>query len=273
MPETHDPNHSISPSGLAVNTGPAFGPQVVDVRRRPAFEKSETIIAGAIWRDPEVLENWAGDLDLARPIAVYCVHGHEVSQNAAAALRALGYPARFIEGGFEGLKAASWKLAKKPETPSLWVTRERPKIDRIACPWLIRRFIDPDARFLYVPSAKVMATAGETGATPFDIPGVEYSHDGELCSFDAFIQKHDLRDPALLALAKCVRGADTDKLGLDERAAGLYAISLGLSANITDDQVMLRHGLVIYDALYRWYAELTGEAHNWPPAMGQESAS
>jgi hypothetical protein len=133
-----------------------------------------------------------------------------------------------------------------------WVTRERPKIDRIACPWLIRRFIDPEAEFLYVPKNLVLETAAATGATPYDIPGVEYGHHGEKCSFDAFIGRHGLTDPALLKLADIVRGADTDRLDLAPECAGLYAISLGLSRNIADDHEMLRHGMVLYDALYAW---------------------
>ncbi|MDB5780059.1 MAG: Chromate resistance exported protein [Polaromonas sp.] len=148
-----------------------------------------------------------------------------------------------------------------------WITRERPKIDRIACPWLIARFIDPAPEFLYVPAHEVLAVARETGATPYDIPGVEMSHVGELCSFDAFITKHQLSDPALLQLAVIVRGADTSRLDLSPQSAGLYAISLGLSRCFDDDHEMLRHGMVLYDALYAWCRECQGEAHNWPPKM------
>lgn len=147
-----------------------------------------------------------------------------------------------------------------------WVTRERPKIDRIACPWLIARFIDSAPEFLYVPSNKVLDTARETGATPYDIPGVEMTHDGELCSFDTFLRKYRLTDPALQQLATIVRGADTDRLDLAPQAAGLLAISLGLSRNFSDDHEMLAQGLVIYDALYAWCRELQEEKHNWHPA-------
>lgn len=146
-----------------------------------------------------------------------------------------------------------------------WVTRERPKIDRIACPWLIARFIDKEAEFLYVATNKVLSTANETGATPYDIPGVEMGHDGELCSFDAFIKKHQLTDPALQQLATIVRGADTDRLDLAPQAAGLLAISLGLSHNYADDHEMLKQGMIIYDALYSWCKTLQGETHNWNP--------
>jgi hypothetical protein len=148
-----------------------------------------------------------------------------------------------------------------------WVTRERPKIDRIACPWLIRRFIDPEAEFLYVAAAQVLAVAQSTGATPYDIPGVEMSHVGERCSFDAFLAKYRLDDPALQQLATIVRGADTSRLDLAPQSAGLYAISLGLSQVFSDDQQMLRHGMVIYDALYAWCRACQDETHAWPPKM------
>ncbi|HJV71900.1 chromate resistance protein ChrB domain-containing protein [Ideonella sp.] len=148
-----------------------------------------------------------------------------------------------------------------------WVTRERPKIDRIACPWLIARFIDREPEFLYVPANQVLATAEATGAVPYDIPGVEMSHVGERCSFDAFLSKYRLDDPALLQLAEIVRGADTSRLDLTPQSAGLYALSLGLSHNFLDDHEMLRHGLVMYDALYAWCRSCRRETHNWPPVM------
>ena len=148
-----------------------------------------------------------------------------------------------------------------------WVTRERPKIDRIACPWLIARFIDKQPEFLYVPAPAVLATAERTGAIPYDIPGVELSHVGELCSFDAFLAKYRLDDPALQQLATIVRGADTSRLDLTPQSAGLYAISLGLSKTFADDHEMLRHGMVIYDALYAWCESCQDETHNWPPGM------
>lgn len=147
-----------------------------------------------------------------------------------------------------------------------WITRARPKIDRIACPWAIARFIDPGAEFLYVPAADVLPVAAQTGAIPYDVPGVELSHVGELCSFDALLSKYHLRDPALHRLAIIVRGADTARLDLAPQAAGLLAISLGLSQNFTDDHEMLRQGCILYDALYTWCASLTAETHHWPPA-------
>jgi len=146
-----------------------------------------------------------------------------------------------------------------------WITRERPKIDRIACPWLVARFIDSEAEFLYVPSADVLRIAGEVGAIPYDIPDVELSHVGGSCSFDAFLQKYRLDDPALQLLAVIVRGADTSRLELAPQSAGLYAISLGLSQTFADDHALLGHGMVMYDALYAWCRHCQTEAHNWPP--------
>ena len=148
-----------------------------------------------------------------------------------------------------------------------WVTRERPKIDRIACPWLIARFIDEMPEFLYVPAGEVLRVAEETGAIPYDIPNVELSHVGELCSFDAFLVKYALNEPALLQLAEIVRGADTSRLDLTPQSAGLYALSLGLSKTFDDDHEMLRHGMVMYDALYAWCKDCQAESHNWPPQM------
>jgi hypothetical protein len=147
-----------------------------------------------------------------------------------------------------------------------WVTRQRPKIDRIACPWLIARFIDSSAEFLFVPPGDVLNVAAESRAIPYDIPGVELSHVGELCSFDAFLRKYGLQDPALDQLATIVRGADTSRLDLAPEAAGLFAIALGLSRKFSDDHEMLRHGLVVYDALYAGCVHCQGEPHGWPPA-------
>ena len=146
-----------------------------------------------------------------------------------------------------------------------WITRQRPKIDRIACPWLITRFIDKYAEFVFAPPAEVKRLAAELGATPFDVEGVELSHDGPLCSFDALLAKYHLEDPALQELAVIVRGADTAHLDLAPQAAGLLAISLGLSHNFQDDHEQLRHGMVIYDALYAWSRHVRGETHTWNP--------
>jgi hypothetical protein len=147
-----------------------------------------------------------------------------------------------------------------------WITREHPKIDRIACPWLLLRFIDAQSEFHYVPADRVVTMAQEIGAIPYDIPGVELTHVGELCSFDAFIKKYQIDDLGVSRLAVIVRGADTSRLELAPQSAGLYAISLGLSATFPDDHEMLRHGLVMYDALYAWCKSLQHETHRWPPA-------
>lgn len=175
---------------------------------------------------------------------------------------------RVLEGGIdEGWKAGGGELAGKPrEASTRWVTRERPKIDRIACPWLISRFIDRDAEFLYVPATEVKTVAAARQAVPYDVPDVTYSHDGDLCSFDAFMQRHHLHDSALDRLALIVRGADTAKLDLAPQSPGLVALSLGLSRLFSDDHEMLRHGMVMYDALYLWCKQGQDELHTWNPA-------
>ena len=150
-----------------------------------------------------------------------------------------------------------------------WVTRERPKIDRIACPWLIARFIDAKPEFLFVPPAEVLAVAARDDAIPYDVPDVELSHVGERCSFDAFLARYRLDDPALARLALIVRGADTGRPDLTPQSAGLLAVSLGLSHCFTDDHEMLRHGMVLYDALYAWARHRQGETHGWPPALNR----
>ena len=148
-----------------------------------------------------------------------------------------------------------------------WVTRERPKIDRIACPWLIKRFIEKEPEFLYVAPSEVLKTAEKTGAIPYDIPGVKFSHVGEKCSFDAFVSEYKLKEPGLDRLADIVRGADTSRLDLTPQSSGLFAISLGLSQCFQNDHEMLKHGMVMYDALFAWCRHLVGETHAGPPKM------
>ena len=148
-----------------------------------------------------------------------------------------------------------------------WVTRERPKIDRIACPWLIRRFVDPQAVFLFVVPSEVLATAERFGASPFDIENVFWSHRGEKCTFDTMVEEFGLSSPPMDRLALIVRGADTSRLDLTPQSPGLFAISLGLSHVYADDHEMLKHGMVMYDALYAWCRHLVGETHAWPPKM------
>ena len=154
-----------------------------------------------------------------------------------------------------------------------WITRERPKIDRVACPWLVSRFIDREAEFLFVPADRVLAEAARQNAIPYDVPDVELSHVGPLCSFDAFLAKYELDDPALTALAPIVRGADTGHPELAPEAPGLLALSLGLSRRFDDDHEMLRHGMVMYDALYAWAAEARDETHGWPPQAGSSASA
>lgn len=244
---------SISPAGLYRRLGTATAPLVLDVRRLPAFAQSDRMIVSAVHRDPAALDAWKTALPRGRAIALYCVHGHEVSQNAAAELRALGLDAFYLEGGIEGWQQAGLPTRRKSTPASAtWVTRERPKIDRIACPWLIGRFIDPEATFVYVPSAQVMDYAKAHDATPYDVDGVAFGHEDERCTFDTILRRFDIHDAALGRLAAIVRGADTARLDLAPQAAGLLAVSLGLSANFADDHAMLAQGLVVYDALYAW---------------------
>ena len=241
-------------------------PIIVDVRKPAAYLESTQMIGGALRRDPARVDAWARSLPAASSVVVYCVHGREVSQNAAKALAAHGLAARYLEGGLEGWKEAGGAIDEKPRGASTrWVTRERPKIDRIACPWLIARFIDPDAEFVYVPAKTVLAAAKERDAIPYDIPDVHFSHAGDHCSFDAFLKHYRLHDPALAELALIVRGADTAHLELAAQAPGLAAISLGLSRNFADDHEMLKHGMVMYDALYTWCKQGKDEVHTWNP--------
>jgi rhodanese-related sulfurtransferase len=242
-------------------------PLIVDVRRKPAFRAASDMIEGALWRDPERVTEWAGELPRASRVVAYCVHGKEISQGVAKALAGRGLSAQYLQGGIEeGWKAAGGALDAKPAGANTrWVTRERPKIDRIACPWLIARFVDPGAEFLYVPTKDVLAAAKERDATPYDIPDVHFSHEGERCSFDAFLKHYRLTDPALEQLAVIVRGADTARLDLAPQAPGLAALSLGLSRNFADDHEMLKHGMVMYEALYAWCKSGQEELHSWNP--------
>lgn len=249
----------LSPRRLLESLGTARAPLVLDVRRRPAFDADPAYAAGATWRDPFALADWMKYLPRHRPVVAYCVHGHEISRNVCAALRAAGLDARYLEGGLEGWRAAAGPVVKAPGTvsipsapgsPSRWVTRERPKVDRIACPWLVRRFVDPLAVFEFVPAAEVAAHASATGAIAYDIPGAAFTHRGDRCSFDAIVEGFAIRDAALERLSTIVRGADTGRPDLAPESAGLLAISLGLGRNFADDHELLERGFVIYDALY-----------------------
>ncbi len=245
------------------------GPQILDVRKDPAFDAAATSLPGALRRDFDAVGAWAEGLEPHRAVIVACVHGHEISQSVAAALAARGFTARYLEGGIAGWAALGLPTAPKPGKPSVWVTRERPKVDRVACPWLLRRFVDPDARILYVAPGDVARVAAEAGGTAFDIPGAPYTHDGDNCSFDAFVARHRPNDPALARLATIVRGADTERPDLHLASGGLFASALGMSVLFgADDRATLRHALVLYDALYLWCRDAQDEVHRWPPAMG-----
>ena len=252
---------SISTAELQQSLRSSTPPLVIDVRRNARFLESPYFLKGALRRDPDRLDDWRQALPEG-PKVVYCVHGHEVSQHAA---RALG--ARFLEGGIEAWRESGADLARKPQNSATrWVTRERPKIDRIACPWLISRLVDRDAEFLYVPQKAVRDVAQEKEAVPYDVPDVHFTHEGELCSLDAFIKHYGLGgDPALQKLAVIVRGADTGRHELSRQAAGLMAMSLGLSRIFPDDHEMLTHGMVLYDALYSWSKDGQDEVHTWNP--------
>lgn len=198
---------------------------------------------------------------------VVCTKGRKLSEGAAAWLRSAGWDAEVLEGGTLGWEAAGLPmtpLAALPDRATLWVTRHRPKIDRIACPWLIRRFIDPTARFLFVAPAEVLAVADRFDAIPFDIEGVTYSHRGERCTFDALLDDFALHTPALDRMASVIRGADTDRHDLAPQAAGLLALSVGLSRMFRDDLQQLAAGITLYDALYRWARDGHEEGHDWP---------
>jgi rhodanese-related sulfurtransferase len=256
----------ILPKQLQDERKSAQPPIVIDVRREQAFLAAPDMLSGALRRDPATVETWANELPSAASVVVYCVHGHEVSQKASQALNKHGIQARFVEGGLEDWRSEGGEIMQKPAgAATRWVTRERPKVDRIACPWLIQRFVDRNAEFLYVPTAAVKSTAAERQAIPYDIPDVAFTHDGNLCSFDSFIKTYRLTDPALKQLADIVRGADTGRPELAPQAAGLVAFSLGLSRLFTDDHEMLSHGMVMYDALYLWCKEGQDEIHTWNP--------
>jgi len=262
--------NSISTEKLSRLIGTASAPILIDVRIDEDFAADPHLIPGARRYSHLDVQDWAGGF-AGQSVVVICHKGQKLSEGTAAWLRHGNIAAEILEGGH-----VAWKEAELPTVPAnkipkrdgrgrtVWVTRERPKIDRIACPWLIRRFIDPNAEFIYVPKDQVLAVAKKTGAVPYDIDGVEFTHEGERCSFDTILRIYEIRDRPLDHLATIVRGADTSRHGLSPQCGGLFAISLGLSANFADDHEMLRHGMVMYDALYTWCRSLQGETHNWP---------
>jgi rhodanese-related sulfurtransferase len=268
-----DASFFISPQDLWASIGTGKAPQIVDVCRKDFYDSAAGVVPASVWYGPGPVDDWAAKIICSRPVVTVCKAGHDLSQAAAAQLRADGYDAHVLEGGRAGWEAAGLPLVDRatverfaPSRPSLWVTRRRPKIDRIACPWLIRRFIDAEARILFVDPPEVANVARETGAVPFDIEGVELSHEGGRCSFDTMLKLFGLEgEPSLAHLALIVRGADTARHDIAPEAAGLHAISLGLSALAgDDDHGLLRKGFTVYDGLFAWLRFAAQERHNWP---------
>jgi len=248
--------------------GTPDAPVLIDVRTDEDFARDPRLLPGARRVPHLAVTDLASNIG-TRSAVVICQRGRKLSEGAAALLRASGIRAEVLEGGWEAACAAALPAIPAELLPgggagSLWVTRHRPKIDRIACPWLIRRFIDPGARFLFVAPSEVPAVAEYFGATPFDIEGVTLTHRGDLCSFDAFLDDFALHSPALDRLALVVRGADTDRHDLAPQAAGLLALSVGLSRLYRDDLAQLEAALPLYDALYRWARDGSDEGHDWP---------
>jgi rhodanese-related sulfurtransferase len=242
---------------------------LLDVRDDAELGKQPRLIPGALRAHIDDSGQWSRTLPRTRPFVTYCVAGGKASASVADTLASMGYSASALEGGL-----ATWIRGGHPTTKarpelnvpggSRWVTRERPKIDRLACPWLVRRFIDPRAAFFYTPAHQVRSEAQALRAEPYDIADVTFSHRGPRCSFDAFLDEFDLRDAVLDRLADIVRAADTGELARSREAPGLLAISLGLSANIADDVVLLEQAMPLYDALYAWCKKAHTESHSWP---------
>lgn len=270
---------AISCDQLARLLGTPKAPTLLDVRRDAIRATDPRLLPGAralaeTDLTPERLAAIAADL--SGPVVVVCAEGHRLSQGTAAWLRHEGVQAEHMLGGQAAWLAAGLPLidpakisARDGQGRSLWVTRSRPKVDRIACPWLIRRFVDPRAVFLFVAPAEVEGVAERFGAMPYDIEGVFWSHRGDLCTFDVLLSEFGLSTPALERLALIVRGADTARLDLAPESAGLLAASLGLSRMYSDDLAQLEAGIALYDAFYRWARDATDEQHNWPTNSGK----
>jgi rhodanese-related sulfurtransferase len=261
---------SISSDKLSRLIGTANVPALVDVRIDEDFAADPRLIPGATRRSHRDVHDWAADFT-GQSVVVICHKGEKLSEGVAAWLRHNRIAAETLDGGQVGWKKAELPTVAADKMPkrdargrTVWVTRSRPKIDRIACPWLIRRFIDPSAVFLFVAPAEVGAVAERFAATPFDVENVFWSHRGELCTFDVMVQEFGLSTPALERLAVMVRAADTARLDLSSEAAGLLAASLGLSRMYDDDLEQLSAGMLLYDAFYRWCRDATTEPHNWP---------
>lgn len=262
--------NTISSSQLSRLVGQPDTPILIDVRTDDDQALDPRMLPGSIRRDFRQVSSWARDLP-GHKVIVVCQRGLKLSEGTAAWLRHKGIEAEVLDGGFEGWVAHGGLLVRQDVLPprdaqgrTVWVTRARPKVDRIACPWLLRRFVDPSAVFLFVAATEVEGVAERFGATPFDIDGVFWSHRGELCTFDIMLDEFGLHSPALDRLALIVRGADTGRPELAAEAPGLLAASLGLSRMYNDDLAQLDAGVALYDAFYRWSRDATGETHNWP---------
>ncbi|MCB1510086.1 MAG: chromate resistance protein [Hyphomicrobiaceae bacterium] len=270
---------SISVSNLAKLIGTPAAPIIVDVCIDEDFAADPRLVPTAIRHPFKTIDTLATRL-AGRKVVVVCQKGLKLSQGAAAILRARGLDAENLEGGNFAWRDAGQPLVPAARIPSraadgatLWVTRHRPKVDRVACPWLIRRFVDRDARFLFVAPSEVEAVAERFGATAFDIDGVFWSHRGDRCTFDTMLAEFALETDALLRLAVVVRSADTNRHDLAAQAAGLLACSVGLSRMYRDDLLQLEAGMAVYDAFYRWARDGYDEGHDWPSNRGMETAN
>lgn len=264
----------ISVSQLSRLIGLPNAPTIVDVCTDDDFDVDSTLIPGSFRHPFDDISALVPQL-LNRKVVIACYKGLKLSQGAAAILRTYGIEAESLEGGYVAWKAAGEMLVPVAKIPkpdaygsSVWVTRHRPKIDRIACPWLIRRFVDPKARFLFVEPSQVMLVADRFNATPFDVEDVFWSHREDQCSFDTMIEEFNLTSEALKRLALIVRGADTNRHDLAPESAGLMAASLGLSRMYRDDLAQLEAGMGLYDAFYRWCRDAQDEGHDWPATSG-----
>jgi rhodanese-related sulfurtransferase len=245
-------------------------PTLIDVRAQDEVGVTPHLIPSSRHLTFEKQEVWS-EIPGSNPAVVICQEGTSASQGFAAWLRDKGVPAEVLAGGFQAWRKAELPLVPLSKLPpvdgqgrTVWVTRARPKIDRIACPWLIRRFVDPRAVFLFVPPPDVVEVAERFGGAPFDIEDVFWSHRGDTCTFDTMVEEFGLGTPPLLRLATMVRGADTARPELSPQAPGLLAASLGLSRMYADDLEQLEAGMLLYDAFYRWCRDATDETHNWP---------
>lgn len=256
--------NEISPKHLNRLIGTPEAPVVIDLRIDEDFDLDPRVIPTARRRDFRAIADWAAEFT-GRKVVTTCQKGLKLSHGAAAWLRGEGIDVEVLEGGHLAWAAVDLPLSPVAAIPSgVWVTRHRPKIDRIACPWFIRRFVDPGARFLFVPASEVLDVADRYGGTPFDVEDVAFSHRGEACTFDTMLEVFALETKPLIRLAEVVRGADTDRHDLAPEAAGLLAISVGLSRMYRDDHAQLKAGMALYDALYRWARDGFDEGHDWP---------